>query len=106
MIEESAFKGCTGLESCSIAEDASLVRIENEAFSDCRSLKSFYVPKNLEVIGEDCFKRCCSLFRLRFVSAESLKSLIGDSMRAEALENIGFDDISNLLNIEVEDGGF
>jgi hypothetical protein len=95
---------CTGLKSCSIAENANLRRIEKESFSECYSLKSFYVPKHVEVIFEDCFKKCFSLSRLRFVSGESLKQLIGDSALDEALEQIGFHDISSAFILECEDG--
>jgi hypothetical protein len=34
MIEESAFKGCKGLKSCLIAENANLQRIEKEVLLD------------------------------------------------------------------------
>jgi hypothetical protein len=104
IIENSAFKYCDGLEECLIAEDAILVRIENEAFADCRSLGSFYVPHSVDGIGENCFKRCVCLYRLTFGSQESLRKIIGDATLDEALEHVGFDDVSSLFEIEVDDG--
>jgi hypothetical protein len=105
IIGENCFNWCEALESCLIAENANLVRIETESFSECHSLMSFDVPKSVEVIGEDCFKRCLSLDRLKFGSGESLKRLVGDSALDEALENFGFDELSNLFTIEIEDAG-
>jgi hypothetical protein len=56
-----------------IAENASLSRIEAEAFSECRVLRSFYIPDSVDVIRDDCFREGCSLYRLVFRSGESLK---------------------------------
>jgi hypothetical protein len=103
VIEESAFEGCTGLESCLIAEDANLRMIEKRAFSECRSLRSFCVPQRIEVIGENCFSKCISLHRLRLVSTESLNKLVGDSTLDEALENVGLDEVLSVLRIEIGD---
>jgi hypothetical protein len=104
-IGENCFTKCRGMESFVIAENAALGQIERGTFSECDSLRSFSIPKSVEAISEDCFKKCCSLHRLKFFSGESLKKLIGDFMLADALENFGFDDKSNLLRIEIDDGG-
>jgi hypothetical protein len=104
MIGENCFNGCEALESCLIAENANLRRIEKGAFFECQSISSFSIPKGIEVICDDCFKKCRSLCRLSFVSAETLKRLIGDFMLDEALENFGLDELSGLLRIEIEDG--
>jgi hypothetical protein len=104
-IEEAALKGCNGLESCLIAEKVNLVTIEKEAFSECFSLRSFCVPLSVAGIREKCFDKCVSLHRLRFVSGQSLKSLIGDLMLDEALERFGLYEIWSLFQIEIEDGG-
>jgi hypothetical protein len=105
VIEESAFKKCDGLEECLMEEDANLVMIGKEAFADCCSLKSFHVSRSVERIGEGCFGGCGPLRQLRFRSLASLKKIVGDFTLDEALENIGFDEISSLFRIEVEDGG-
>jgi hypothetical protein len=105
VIEEAAFKGCRGLESCVIAGNSSLVRIEKEAFSKCCSLRSFYIPIGVEAIGEKCFNKCYSLHRLRFVSNESVKKFVGDLRLDEALENIGFAEISSVFRMEFDEGG-
>jgi hypothetical protein len=86
IIEESAFKGCIGLESCLVAQNSNLLRIENEAFSGCQSLRSFDIPESVEGIGEKCFQKCISLHRLRFVSGKSLKKFVGDLTLDEAFE--------------------
>jgi hypothetical protein len=103
IIEAAAFKGCTGLECCVVAESAKLMRIEKEAFAERCSLRAFYVPLNVDFMGENCFKSCVSLCRLRFGSGYSLKRLIDDSILDEVLETIGLGQISILLRIEMED---
>jgi hypothetical protein len=105
MIGEAAFKGCSGLESCSIVQDGNLVRIEREAFSDCCSLRSFDVPVSVELIGDDCFKKCVSLYRLRFASVEVSKKFVSDLRVDESLERIGLDEIRTDLRVEFYDGG-
>jgi hypothetical protein len=102
IIGESAFKGCIGLESCLTAENATLLEIENEAFSGCRSLSSFDIPGSVEGIGEKCFQKCISLHRLGFVSGESLKEFVDDLTLDEALTNLGFDEFSVFFRIKIE----
>jgi hypothetical protein len=103
IIGEKCFAMCSGLESFAIGENAPLRRIDREAFSECRLLVSFCIPKSVEVICEDCFRKCSSLNRLGFGSGESLKKFVCDSTLDEALEKLGFDEISSLFRIEIED---
>jgi hypothetical protein len=105
IIGEKCFAKCTGLESCKIDNNASLRRIEGKAFSECRALRSFYLPESVEVISEDCFSECCSLDRLVFRSGESFQKFVCDLTLDEALERIGFDEISSRFGIEIEDCG-
>lgn len=46
VIEESAFKGCPKLYSVEISSPE-YVSIRSHAFNSCKSLKTFYVPKNV-----------------------------------------------------------
>jgi hypothetical protein len=103
IIGDSAFKKCDGLEECLVDEDAVLVKLGKEAFADCRSLRSFCFPKTVREIDRDCFVRCGPLHLLIFVSAGSLKSIVGDVMLDKALEDIGFAEISSLFQIEVDE---
>jgi hypothetical protein len=105
IIGESAFRKCDGLEQCLMDRDAALVRIEEKAFTDCRSLRSFDVPKSVARIGRKCFKRCRCLHQLTFGCTATLKRIIGDVILDEALDQIGFADISGLFRIEVNDEG-
>jgi hypothetical protein len=43
--------------------------------------------------------------RLKFGSGEALKKIVGDAMLDEALDDIGFSEISSLFRIEVNQGG-
>jgi hypothetical protein len=103
MSGESAFKTCIGLEECSIHRDAILTKIGQEAFAGCCCLRSFYVPKNVEIIGENCFKECPSLSRLKFGSGDALKRIVRNRTLDEALESLGFTEISSQFQIGVED---
>jgi hypothetical protein len=104
IVGESAFKKCNGLEECLMAEDAILVGIGKEAFADCCSLRWFYVPKSVQSIDEDCFSRCGCLHQLGFGSEETLKQIVRNEPLDDVLERIGFDEISSLFTIEVDDG--
>jgi hypothetical protein len=42
-IDESAFEECIGLEDCSLSENSILVKISQEAFAGCISLRLFYM---------------------------------------------------------------
>jgi hypothetical protein len=103
VIEEVAFKGCSGLESCLIAENANLATIGREAFSECCSLRSFSVPVSVEGIGENCFHKCISLRRLSFVTHESLNKIVDESTLDEAFEELGLYEISSVLRIDIAD---
>jgi hypothetical protein len=105
MIEESAFKNCDGMEECLMNSDAHLLKIGKEAFADCRSLRSFCFPKTVREIDENCFCGCGPLHLLVFETGESLKNIVGDGALDEALEHIGFTDISSLFQIEVNEAG-
>jgi hypothetical protein len=103
VIDDSAFKKCDGLEECLLDENGLLFRIGNEAFAECRSLASFDIPRNVEAIGRNCFINCIRLSWLKFFKGESLKQIVGDVTVDEALENIGFTELSNALKIEISD---
>jgi hypothetical protein len=87
-----------------IAKNAGLRRIGPEAFLECCVLRSFYIPDSVEVICEACFRECTSLDRLEFDSGESFKTFVSGSMLDEALEKLGLNEISSLLEIEIDDG--
>jgi hypothetical protein len=104
-IEKFAFSHYTGLEDCSIHRDAVLVRIGEKAFSRCCSLRSCDVPKNVEGIGEKCFKGCISLSRLKFGSGQTLTRIVRDGTLDEALDHLGVTEISRLFRIEIREDG-
>jgi hypothetical protein len=80
-----------------------LVEIGREAFMGCCSLRSFYVPKNVERIGEDCFRKCPSLTELRFGSGATLKRIVTEKTLDEALEYLGITEISSLFRVEIDE---
>jgi hypothetical protein len=105
-IEEFAFKECIGLEECPVTWEAILTKIEQEAFAGWISLRLSYVPKSVQRIGENCFRECPSLSRLRFGSEDTLKRIMGDTTLDEALKYLGFTEISSLIGMEVEEDVF
>jgi hypothetical protein len=105
IIKEATFKGCSGLKSCLLDENPSLRRIEKEAFSECCSLRSFYIPLSVEELGESCFSKCSSLHRLGFVSIELLNKFVSDFAPDEALRHMGLDEISGDFKIDLDDRG-
>jgi hypothetical protein len=102
MIEDAAFQGCHGVEYCLIEEDEILVNIGNESFAECHCLRSFYIPREVETIGANCFKRCVSLHRLKFESSESLQKIVGTVPMAKTLEHVGFPPVLSIFKLEVE----
>jgi hypothetical protein len=105
VIDEAAFSGCTVLEYCSFVESTSPLRIEKGAFTTCHLLKSFYVPARVESIGERCFRKCASLFFLEFGSGESFKKIVGELTLGDFLEHIGFNELSSLFKITIDEVG-
>jgi hypothetical protein len=102
---ESSFEGCTELKYCVIDEDSSLIAIGAAAFAKCTSLRSFDIPHLIGEIGCSCFGGCLHLYRLRFVSTESMKSVIGRRSLDDALQQFGVIALSMRFRIVVEDGG-
>jgi hypothetical protein len=68
-------------------------------------LRSFYIPESVAEIGDDCFRKCCSLDRLVFESGEPFETFVIDSTLDDALEKLGLDEISALFGIEIKDVG-
>ncbi|MBQ6967618.1 MAG: leucine-rich repeat protein, partial [Lachnospiraceae bacterium] len=62
-IGESAFSGCTLLESITLPDD--LESIGNNAFEGCENLESFTVPAGVDHIGSSVFKGCEKLTELK-----------------------------------------
>jgi hypothetical protein len=60
---------------------------------------------SVEVIGENCFHKCVSRHRLRFVSDESLRRFVYDSSLVDSLKQIALDEMSKVFQIEVGDEG-
>jgi hypothetical protein len=104
-IEEASFEGCMRLESCSISRNSSLVAIGARAFAKCTSLSSFSIPPRFAEIGNNCFRECIYLYRLKFMSSESLARVVGDRSLDDILEGIGMSVRPSPLRIDMEDGG-
>ncbi|KAL3931912.1 MAG: hypothetical protein SGBAC_011091 [Bacillariaceae sp.] len=60
-IHSKAFKNCPILTHVSLPSSSSLKVIGENAFNNCRSLKSIWIPPSVEVIGSGAFCDCSSL---------------------------------------------
>ena len=58
-IGDSAFSGCSGLESVTIPEG--VMSIEYETFRDCIRLERITIPSSVTSIGRDAFRGCSGL---------------------------------------------
>ena len=55
-INNSAFEGCSSLQTVSLNE--MLTEIGNNAFSGCKLLTTFLIPESVKTIGDNAFKDC------------------------------------------------
>ena len=60
-IGNNALEGCSGLTSCTFAQDSQLTSIGNGAFTECNSLTSVAIPSSVTSIGGGAFYGCSSL---------------------------------------------
>lgn len=68
-IKESSFSGCTSLTDFKFNDDSDgislLKTIENNAFYNCSSLKSFILPTSVSYLGDNSFKGCDELLSFK-----------------------------------------
>ena len=81
-IQESAFEGCTALESVSFGEASKLSNIGARAFADCKKLKSIAIPDGITAIANETFKDCSSLASVEFGEKSQITEIL-----ARAFEN-------------------
>lgn len=58
-IGDSAFYGCSSLESVTIPDSVTI--INNQGFRGCENLEEIHIPNNVESIGNNTFYGCSSL---------------------------------------------
>ncbi len=65
-INDSAFKGCTGLTSITLP--ASLISIDRYAFQNCTGLTQITIPASVTIIWDHAFEGCTSLKSVKMPS--------------------------------------
>lgn len=107
-IEQSIFRGCSGLTSCTIG--SGVTSIGGSAFLDCSSLSSINIPNSVTSIGEDAFMGCISLpitNNIRYADTYAVYT-VDKTLSTYTLKNntkwIGtqlFSDCQNATNIDI-----
>ena len=69
-IKESAFKGCSDLESFVIPANVKTIR--KSAFRGCSKLKSLVIPAKVSTIEDDAFSDCSNLKNVTFENGSNL----------------------------------
>lgn len=64
VIRESAFEGCTSLQSLELCDELSL--IQERTFAGCVMLREFRIPQDVVGIFDEAFLKCFNLTRLVF----------------------------------------
>lgn len=66
ILRKSVFEGCKSLKEINLPETIS--QVEDSAFSGCKSLKEIKLPENVNYIPYYCFKDCTALEKIEFPS--------------------------------------
>lgn len=74
-IPDGCFESCQKLETFDIGEDSNLRVISQDAFKDCLTLSSIYLPKNMEYIGDGAFSNTPELI---YIENDSEKVFDGE----------------------------
>ncbi len=74
-IGESAFEGCTALETLVFKKTSKVKIIGKRAFYKCTSLKKVTIPKSVVAIKDSAFEGCKKLTTVTFQSGSKLKTL-------------------------------
>jgi len=90
VIWESAFNGCTSLQSVTLP--STVTELEDWAFWGCFELVELQLNEGLEIIGQDAIQYCQSL---RSVTVPSTVTV---------LDNLAFYDCSNLVEVQLNEG--
>lgn len=91
-IDNYAFASCRNLTSISFEGNSQLTSIGIQAFSDCSSLTSIFIPSNLTIITDFAFFGCSSLTSI----------IIPDGITS--IGNNAFAYCSSLISITIPDG--
>ncbi|MBQ8357683.1 MAG: leucine-rich repeat domain-containing protein [Clostridia bacterium] len=77
-IGANAFEGCTGLSFLSLAANGALATIGDSAFNGCKGLTSLTIPTNVTSIGAAAFEGLINLTQINF-NAKAINALSVDT---------------------------
>jgi hypothetical protein len=80
-------KGRWNIRLIIFESNSHLTRIESKAFSES-SLESILIPKNVEILGSECFSYCKSLSSITFESNSHLTRIESEAFHKSSLESI------------------
>lgn len=73
-IRAQAFKDCINCKTLTFLSDSRLVEIGSDAFGDCKSLASVTLPEGLTTMGSGAFARCTNLETVK-IPAHTLEAI-------------------------------
>ena len=113
-IGDSAFSGCSNLETVTISENSQLEEINVNVFENCTKLTSIYIPNGVTTIKERAFYNCALITSINipnnvttieastFADCSSLTSInIPNSVTT--IGNYAFQECSNLTTVTIEE---
>lgn len=105
-IDESAFEGCSSLETVTFEKGSQLKTIggssSDGAFADCTALTSIEIPASVETIEAAAFKGCSSLATVTFEKGSQLKTIGGDYSSYPSYYYYGaFCQLKNLMTVDM-----
>ena len=107
-IPGGAFCGCTSLTTVTFEKDSQLRTIggytfngDHGAFSDCTALTSIVIPASVEKIEQVAFKNCRSLATITFEKGSRLNMISGASSTHVDYSDGAFNNCTSLTSIEI-----
>ncbi len=106
IIDASAFRECSSLESVTFEANSKLETIrgygiDHGAFTNCKSLKSIVIPASVRFIGSAVFRGCESLESVTFEANSNLRSIYSEWDSQSKVYGGAFSDCISLKSIVI-----
>lgn len=97
-ISVAAFKNCRNIERVFFESNNKINQIEEKAFENCISLKTFHLPHGIKKINESCFSHCINLESIESESSiiEIEKSAFEDCIELKSVEGLKLNNLNKI----------